>query len=149
VLEVEQFYNEIRRPVYNKRNDIIHNIPDFWLTAVSSLSLHLLPTFRKLTFFLTLLCNSFGESRVKCCGNKFGAICCLQFLSHPVLCDLLTDDDQKVSFYIGNPFACILWLLGLVIFLASFSIQTKGKGFINFLIKFICLCARCSSIWSR
>ena len=34
VLEVEQFYNEIRRPVYNKRNDIIHSIPDFWLTAV-------------------------------------------------------------------------------------------------------------------
>ncbi len=34
VLEVEQKYNEIRRPVYNKRNDIIHNIPDFWLTAV-------------------------------------------------------------------------------------------------------------------
>lgn len=34
VLEVEQKYNEVRRPVYNKRNDIIHNIPDFWLTAV-------------------------------------------------------------------------------------------------------------------
>jgi hypothetical protein len=34
VLEVEQKYNEIRRPVYNKRNDIIRSIPDFWLTAV-------------------------------------------------------------------------------------------------------------------
>lgn len=34
VLEVEQKYNEVRRPVYNKRNAIIHNIPDFWLTAV-------------------------------------------------------------------------------------------------------------------
>jgi template-activating factor I len=53
VLEVEQKYNEIRRPVYNKRNDIIHNIPDFWLTA---------------------------------------------FLSHPVLSDLLTDEDQKAGF---------------------------------------------------
>jgi len=41
VLEVEQFYNEIRRPVYNKRNDIIHNIPDFWLTAVRFFSLKL------------------------------------------------------------------------------------------------------------
>ncbi|CAM6107941.1 unnamed protein product [Calypogeia fissa] len=51
VLEVEQKYNEIRRPVYNKRNEIIQNIPDFWLTA---------------------------------------------FLSHPVLCDLLSDEDQKV-----------------------------------------------------
>jgi len=57
VLEVEQKYNEIRRPVYNKRNDIIHNIPDFWLTA---------------------------------------------FLSHPVLCDLLTDEDQKVFKYLES-----------------------------------------------
>ncbi|XP_002970334.2 NAP1-related protein 2 isoform X2 [Selaginella moellendorffii] len=51
VLEVEQKYNEIRRPVYNKRNEIIRSIPDFWLTA---------------------------------------------FLSHPVLCDLLSEEDQKV-----------------------------------------------------
>lgn len=57
VLEVEQFYNEIRRPVYSKRNAIIHNIPDFWLTA---------------------------------------------FLSHPVLCDLLTEDDQKVFKYLES-----------------------------------------------
>ncbi|KAK9107644.1 hypothetical protein Syun_023655 [Stephania yunnanensis] len=36
VLEVEQQYNEIRRPVYFKRNDIITSIPDFWLTAFLS-----------------------------------------------------------------------------------------------------------------
>nr|GMC59433.1 NAP1-related protein 2-like isoform X1 [Ipomoea batatas] len=35
VLEVEQKYNEIRRPVYDKRNEVIKSIPDFWLTAVS------------------------------------------------------------------------------------------------------------------
>lgn len=35
VLEIEQKYNEIRRPVYVKRSDIIKTIPDFWLTAVS------------------------------------------------------------------------------------------------------------------
>ena len=34
MLEVEQKYNEIRRPVYAKRNEIINTIPDFWLTAV-------------------------------------------------------------------------------------------------------------------
>ncbi|XP_059077338.1 NAP1-related protein 2 isoform X6 [Cryptomeria japonica] len=34
VLEVEQKYNEIRRPVYEKRNDLIQTIPEFWLTAV-------------------------------------------------------------------------------------------------------------------
>lgn len=38
VLEIEQKYNEIRRPVYLKRSDIIKSIPDFWLTAVSCLS---------------------------------------------------------------------------------------------------------------
>ncbi|XP_050224604.1 NAP1-related protein 2 isoform X2 [Mercurialis annua] len=36
VLEVEQKYNEIRKPVYDKRNDIIKSIPDFWLTAFLS-----------------------------------------------------------------------------------------------------------------
>ena len=38
VLEVEQKFNEIRNPIYEKRNDIIKSIPDFWLTAVSDLS---------------------------------------------------------------------------------------------------------------
>ncbi|XP_041997055.1 NAP1-related protein 1-like isoform X1 [Salvia splendens] len=36
VLELEQKYNEIRKPVYDKRNDIIKSIPDFWLTAFMS-----------------------------------------------------------------------------------------------------------------
>jgi template-activating factor I len=36
VLEVEQKYNEVRRPVYDKRKDIIDSIPDFWLTAFVS-----------------------------------------------------------------------------------------------------------------
>ncbi|XP_010695709.1 NAP1-related protein 2 isoform X1 [Beta vulgaris subsp. vulgaris] len=36
VLEVEKKYNEIRKPVYDKRNEIISSIPDFWLTAFLS-----------------------------------------------------------------------------------------------------------------
>ena len=40
VLEVEKKYNEVRKPVYEKRNDIIKSIPDFWLTAVSTFSGH-------------------------------------------------------------------------------------------------------------
>ncbi|KAK0586138.1 hypothetical protein LWI29_001648 [Acer saccharum] len=36
VLEVEQKYSEVRKPVYDKRNDIIKSIPDFWLTAFIS-----------------------------------------------------------------------------------------------------------------
>ncbi|XP_065034223.1 NAP1-related protein 2-like [Musa acuminata AAA Group] len=36
VFEVEQKYNEIRRPVYVRRAEIIKHIPDFWLTAFLS-----------------------------------------------------------------------------------------------------------------
>ncbi|RZC10684.1 NAP1-related protein 2 isoform B [Glycine soja] len=36
VLEVEQKYNEIRKPVYDKRNEIVKSIPDFWFTAFMS-----------------------------------------------------------------------------------------------------------------
>ncbi|OIW18494.1 hypothetical protein TanjilG_13246 [Lupinus angustifolius] len=33
VLEIEQKYNEIRKPVYENRDQIIKSVPDFWLTA--------------------------------------------------------------------------------------------------------------------
>ncbi|XP_058721820.1 NAP1-related protein 2-like [Vicia villosa] len=33
VLEIEQKYNEIRKPLYDQHNDLIKSIPDFWLTA--------------------------------------------------------------------------------------------------------------------
>merc|ERR1712045_408938 len=33
ILLVEQKYNKLRRPFYDKRNDIIQRIPKFWLTA--------------------------------------------------------------------------------------------------------------------
>ncbi|KAL5582317.1 hypothetical protein UlMin_014759 [Ulmus minor] len=36
VLEIEQKYNEIRRPVYLRRNEVVKTIPDFWLTAFLS-----------------------------------------------------------------------------------------------------------------
>ncbi|KAL2462933.1 NAP1-related protein 2 [Forsythia ovata] len=36
VLGIEQKYSEIRKPVYDKRNDIIKSIPDFWMTAFLS-----------------------------------------------------------------------------------------------------------------
>ena len=32
-MKVEQKYNKLRRPYYDKRNDIIKRIPKFWLTA--------------------------------------------------------------------------------------------------------------------
>ncbi|CAI9767304.1 unnamed protein product [Fraxinus pennsylvanica] len=36
VLEIEQKYSEKRKPVFDKRNDVIKSIPDFWMTAFLS-----------------------------------------------------------------------------------------------------------------
>ena len=35
ILKVEQKYNKLRKPFFEKRNDIIKKIPNFWITAVS------------------------------------------------------------------------------------------------------------------
>ncbi|CDP12325.1 unnamed protein product [Coffea canephora] len=36
VLEIEQEFNEKRKPIYDKRTEIVKSIPDFWLTAFMS-----------------------------------------------------------------------------------------------------------------
>ena len=33
ILKVEQKYNKLRKPYFEKRNDIIKKIPNFWVTA--------------------------------------------------------------------------------------------------------------------
>lgn len=35
ILKVEQKYNKLRKPYFEKRNEIIKRIPNFWVTAVS------------------------------------------------------------------------------------------------------------------
>ena len=35
ILKVEQKYNKLRKPFFEKRNEIIKKIPNFWVTAVS------------------------------------------------------------------------------------------------------------------
>lgn len=37
ILKVEQKYNKLRKPHYEKRNELIKKIPNFWVTAVSAL----------------------------------------------------------------------------------------------------------------
>lgn len=37
ILKIEQKYNKLRKPLYDKRNSIIKRIPNFWVTAVSFL----------------------------------------------------------------------------------------------------------------
>lgn len=36
VLELEQQYNKVRKPIYDKRNEVLKGIPDFWLTVLVS-----------------------------------------------------------------------------------------------------------------
>ena len=55
VLQVEQKYNKVRKPIYVKRNDVIAKVADFWKTA---------------------------------------------FLHHPVLADLITEDDEEALHYL-------------------------------------------------
>jgi hypothetical protein len=71
VLEVEQKYNEIRRPVYNRRNDIIGGISDFWLTAVSGAAALTTPSPvvpDPVIGFPELLCVKFQVSN--CCADR-------------------------------------------------------------------------------
>lgn len=35
ILKVEQKYNNLRQPHFNKRADLIRKIPNFWVTVVS------------------------------------------------------------------------------------------------------------------
>lgn len=35
ILKVEQKYNKLRKPFFEKRNELIRKIPNFWVTAVS------------------------------------------------------------------------------------------------------------------
>lgn len=35
ILHVEQKYNKLRQPFFEKRSELIKNIPDFWSTTVS------------------------------------------------------------------------------------------------------------------
>lgn len=38
ILKVEQKYNKLRKPFFEKRNELIKKIPNFWVTAVSFLT---------------------------------------------------------------------------------------------------------------
>lgn len=57
VLQVEQRYNKVRKPIYIKRSDVIAKVPDFWKTS---------------------------------------------FLHHPVLSDLITEDDEEALCYLSE-----------------------------------------------
>ena len=37
ILHVEQKYNRLRQPHFERRSDLIKNLPDFWATTVSNI----------------------------------------------------------------------------------------------------------------
>uniref|UniRef100_A0A7S0RMJ1 Uncharacterized protein n=1 Tax=Pyramimonas obovata TaxID=1411642 RepID=A0A7S0RMJ1_9CHLO len=58
VLEVEQKYNEVRRPVHKQRNEVIKRIPEFWATTFANhpaIGEHLSETDKHIFTFLTEL----------------------------------------------------------------------------------------------
>lgn len=42
ILKVEQKYNKLRKPFFEKRNEIIKRIPNFWVTTVSFAKIHII-----------------------------------------------------------------------------------------------------------
>lgn len=106
VLEVEKKYNEIRKPVYDKRNEIISSIPDFWLTAVSIYVLDSCLDICSIEVILISFPDWFHKSPSEI-GFIFYSnynlifLMFVQFLSHPALSELVTEEDHKVylSFY--------------------------------------------------
>ena len=81
--------------MYDKRNKIIKSIPDFWLTAVSNLlSSAFLSKYIIFICYYVMPLPSLKQSsslHLIVCGS-------LQFLSHPALGILLSEEDQKVCF---------------------------------------------------
>ncbi len=53
ILKVEQKYNKLRKPFFEKRNELIAKIPNFWVTAVSLIIYYCLlcPILRYFFFF--------------------------------------------------------------------------------------------------
>ena len=40
ILKIEQKYNKLRKPHFEKRNELISDIPNFWVTTVSFYALY-------------------------------------------------------------------------------------------------------------
>ena len=58
ILKVEQKYNKLRKPFFEKRNEIIKKIPNFWVTAVS---------FRACDRRLRRICSTRGVPFIEVC----------------------------------------------------------------------------------
>lgn len=111
---MEQKYSEIRKPVYDKRNEIIKSIPDFWLTAVSNLFVFVY--MREFVIYKLYYVQRFSWNWLFSCS--------LQFISHPALGELLSEEDQKVCMFFWHKTTVGFWqLLVLQIFFVIFKCE--------------------------
>lgn len=85
ILRVEQKYNKLRKPYFDRRNELIKKIPNFWVTAVSFFftlfNLFLVKWFLFCHFFLLL--SIFLYMRVHLSFfYQFHCYCFIYFVRH-------------------------------------------------------------------
>ncbi|XP_068659697.1 NAP1-related protein 2-like [Aristolochia californica] len=124
VLEVEEKYNVVRKPIYDKRNEVIRAIPEFWLTAfLSHPALSCLLTEDDHKIFKYLLCLNVEDFK----KEKSGYSITFDFQANPYF----ENDKLTKTFYYddggnaGITATKISWKKGMNIF--NGPIQ-EGKG---------------------
>jgi hypothetical protein len=77
ILKVEQKYNKQRKPFFEKRNQLIQKIPNFWVTAVSIFACHLSVCHLSDELFFLLK----------------------QFVNHPQISAILDEEEEECLHY--------------------------------------------------
>ncbi|MCP9265995.1 Protein SET [Dirofilaria immitis] len=81
ILKVEQKYNSLRKPFFDKRNDLVRDIPNFWVTAMESLNN--VPALGRKQLF-----------RSPCNPEKF------LFVNHPNISAILDEEEEECLHYL-------------------------------------------------
>jgi template-activating factor I len=74
ILKVEQKYNQLRKPHFEKRNELIKQIPNFWVTVV---------------------CSFWAKSI-----SYFQMHFLMQFINHPQISNILEEDEEECLHYL-------------------------------------------------
>lgn len=98
ILKVEQKYNKLRKPYFEKRNELIKKIPNFWVTAVSLLIIH--PLFTLPVSPSTLLpCIIYMLRHYGACFLEIDILYLLQFINHPQISSILDEEEEECLHY--------------------------------------------------
>ncbi|KHJ46282.1 nucleosome assembly protein [Trichuris suis] len=100
ILKVEQKYNKLRKPYFEKRNELIKKIPNFWVSAVALVSL-----------LLSLTAGTLAIDRSAYCLLCFEVLCrrrgcdhfpLFQFINHPQISALLDEEEEECLHYLSK-----------------------------------------------